>query len=64
MTARENIILPLSIHGENTKKNEEQLKKLVKQFDIEEVLNKFPSQMSGGQKQRFDGKAIFHQSDR
>lgn len=52
LTARENIILPLSIHGENPKNGEEKLKKLVKQFDIEEVLNKFPSQMSGGQKQR------------
>ncbi|MBU5675269.1 ABC transporter ATP-binding protein [Alkaliphilus sp. MSJ-5] len=52
LTARENIVLPLSIHGENPKKEEEQLQKLVKQFDIEEVLNKFPSQMSGGQKQR------------
>ncbi|WP_461613020.1 ABC transporter ATP-binding protein [Clostridium sp. Marseille-QA1073] len=52
LTARENIVLPLSIHGENPKKNEEQLQKLAKQFDIEDVLNKFPSQMSGGQKQR------------
>ncbi|QUH18463.1 ABC transporter ATP-binding protein [Alkaliphilus sp. B6464] len=52
LTARENIVLPLSIHGENPKNEEEQLRKLAKQFDIEEVLNKFPSQMSGGQKQR------------
>lgn len=52
LTARENIILPLSIHGKNPKEQEEQLQKLAKQFDIESVLNKFPSQMSGGQKQR------------
>lgn len=52
LTARENIILPLSIHGESPNKQELQLQKLSKQFDIEEVLNKFPSQMSGGQKQR------------
>lgn len=52
LTARENILLPLSIHGENPKKEEELLQKLAKQFEIEEVLNKFPSQMSGGQKQR------------
>jgi len=52
LTARENIVLPLSIHGENSKMEEEQLQKLAKQFDIEELLNKFPSQMSGGQKQR------------
>lgn len=52
LTARENILLPLAIHGENLQKEEEQLQKLAKQFDIEEVLNKFPAQMSGGQKQR------------
>ncbi len=52
LTARENILLPLSIHGVNPKKAEELIQKLAKQFDIDEVLNKFPSQMSGGQKQR------------
>ena len=52
LTARENIILPLSIHGVNLKEQEEQLQKLVNQFDIENVINKFPSQLSGGQKQR------------
>lgn len=52
LTARENIVLPLSIHGDNAKNQEAQLQKLSKQFDIEEILNKFPSQMSGGQKQR------------
>lgn len=52
LTAKENIVLPLSIHGENPKTQEAQLQKLVKQFDIEDILNKFPSQMSGGQKQR------------
>ncbi len=52
LTARENIILPLSIHGERSERKEAQLEKLARQFDIEEVLNKFPSQMSGGQKQR------------
>lgn len=52
LTGRENIILPLSIHGVNPQKEEALLEKLAKQFDIQEVLNKFPSQMSGGQKQR------------
>lgn len=52
LTARENIVLPLSIHGENPKNQEAQLQKLAKQLDIEDVLNKFPYQMSGGQKQR------------
>lgn len=52
LTAKENIVLPLSIHGEKPQRQEELLGKLAKQFDIEDVLNKFPVQMSGGQKQR------------
>jgi putative ABC transport system ATP-binding protein len=52
LTARENILLPLSIHGDNPKDKEAQLQKLARQFDILDILNKFPSQMSGGQKQR------------
>lgn len=52
LTARENIILPLSIHGINPKTQDVQLQKLAKQFEIDSVMNKFPSQLSGGQKQR------------
>ncbi|TFD92265.1 ABC transporter ATP-binding protein [Jeotgalibacillus sp. R-1-5s-1] len=52
LIARENIVLPLSIHKENSKNQELQLQNLAKQFDIEDVLEKFPYQMSGGQKQR------------
>ena len=52
LTARENIILPLSLHGIAGREAETMLKKLACHFDIEEELYKFPSQMSGGQKQR------------
>lgn len=52
LTARENIILPLSLHGMTGREAGEMLKKLSWHFGIEEELNKFPSQMSGGQKQR------------
>lgn len=52
LTARENIVLPLSLHGITGKKAEPVLKKLARQFGIEEELDKFPAQMSGGQKQR------------
>lgn len=52
LTAKENIILPLSIHGVNIKEQEKELVQLAKQFELEDVLNKFPSQLSGGQKQR------------
>ncbi|MCI8321668.1 MAG: ABC transporter ATP-binding protein [Dorea sp.] len=52
LTARENIILPLSLHGIAGREAETMFKKLARHFDIEEELYKFPSQMSGGQKQR------------
>ena len=52
LTAKENIMLPLAIHGINLKAQEQDLLQLTKRFDIEELLNKFPSQLSGGQKQR------------
>lgn len=52
LTAKENIMLPLAIHGVNLKEQEHELLQLAKIFDIEELLNQFPSQLSGGQKQR------------
>lgn len=52
LTAQENIMLPLMIHGVNLKAQEQELLQLARQFDIEEVLYKFPAQLSGGQKQR------------
>lgn len=52
LTARENIILPLSLHGITGREAEPALKKLAWHFGIEDELDKFPSQMSGGQKQR------------
>ena len=52
LTAKENIILPLSIHNISYEISKEKLLKTVKQLDIESVLNKYPNEMSGGQKQR------------
>lgn len=52
LTARENITLPLSLHGITSKKAETDIQTLACMLDIEGVLDKFPSQMSGGQKQR------------
>jgi len=52
LTAKENILLPLSLHGITGKQGEAELKELAKRLDIISVLDKFPSQLSGGQKQR------------
>lgn len=49
LTGRENILLPVDIHGE---KVTDDFNELVKYLEIEDLLDKFPSQMSGGQKQR------------
>lgn len=52
LTARENIVLPLSLHGVAAGRAEEELHTLAEMLDIAPVLDKFPAQMSGGQKQR------------
>lgn len=52
MTARENILLPLSLHDIPEKECRQRLKQLSSYLEIEDILNKFPSQISGGQKQR------------
>ncbi len=52
LTGKENILLPLSLHGISAIESKKRLKLLTEYFDIVDVLHKFPSQMSGGQKQR------------
>ena len=52
LTGRENILLPVSLHGETKKEGTERFDKLASYLEIEEILDKFPSQMSGGEKQR------------
>lgn len=52
LTARENITLPLSLHGVTAEKEESDIHTLASMLDITDVLDKFPAQMSGGQKQR------------
>lgn len=52
LTAKENILLPLSLRGVTGNKAEKPLFDIVSLLDIKEVMDKFPAQMSGGQKQR------------
>lgn len=52
LTARENITLPLSLHGVTAKKADADILPLASMLDITGVLDKFPGQLSGGQKQR------------
>ncbi|MBS5724191.1 MAG: ABC transporter ATP-binding protein [Clostridiales bacterium] len=49
---RDNIYLPLVLSGENHKKMEEKLIPIAKKLQIDDILEKFPYEISGGQKQR------------
>lgn len=50
MTARENIMLPAAIHNAGGVK--QRVQELAACLEIEDILEKFPSELSGGQKQR------------
>lgn len=52
LTAFENIAVPLSLQGENSKKIINKIQDVSKLLGIGDVLEKYPSQLSGGQKQR------------
>ena len=52
LTAYENIALALSIQNVLVKSIDERVRKVSRELDIENVLNKYPYQMSGGEKQR------------
>ncbi|MCR5618206.1 MAG: ABC transporter ATP-binding protein [Clostridiales bacterium] len=51
LTGRENIMLPISLHGGKAA-SEERMNKLIDYLEIGQIVDKFPSQMSGGEKQR------------
>jgi len=52
LTTYENIALALSIQNVNASEINRKVQQVAKELDITDVLNKYPYQMSGGQKQR------------
>lgn len=52
LTGFENMILPLTIAGENHKAATGKVHQIAKKLEIEDVLGKYPYEMSGGQRQR------------
>lgn len=52
LTLKENIILPLSLSKEDVISMEVKLKKISGILNIEDILGKYPYEVSGGQKQR------------
>ena len=47
LTGRENILLPTSLHGVSEAESSQRLKQLADYLEITDVLDKFPSKMSG-----------------
>lgn len=52
MTLKENIALPLILTKKNEKQIEDYIKKVATDLGIEDILMKYPYEVSGGQKQR------------
>lgn len=52
LTLKENILLPLSLRKVKTAEMKKRLSPIVQALNIEEILEKYPSEVSGGQKQR------------
>ncbi|MDY3919228.1 MAG: ABC transporter ATP-binding protein [Candidatus Limivivens sp.] len=52
LTGRENILLPLALHGVPEQESSQRLERLASYLEVTNVLDKFPAQMSGGEKQR------------
>ena len=52
LTSYENIALALTIQGENSLNIDSKVKDVAKKLGVEDVLSKYPYQISGGQKQR------------
>ncbi|WP_312096459.1 ABC transporter ATP-binding protein [Niallia sp.] len=52
LTVKENILLPLSLQKTPVAEMEERLAKIIEALNIEAILQQYPAEISGGQKQR------------
>ncbi|MET3193422.1 ABC transporter ATP-binding protein [Bacillus sp. OAE603] len=52
LNVKENILLPLSLRNVSSKEMEERLSPIIQALNIEDILLKYPNEISGGQKQR------------
>ncbi|WP_454192185.1 ABC transporter ATP-binding protein [Paenibacillus sp. Marseille-Q7038] len=52
LTVKENILLPLALQNTPVAEMEQRLEKLIEALNIESILHQYPSEISGGQKQR------------
>lgn len=52
LTVKENIYLPLSVGKTSKSEGEDKINEITALLGIEDILNKYPNEISGGQKQR------------
>lgn len=52
LTIEENIRLAMTLHGKEKKETDSVVREMMKKLGISEIADKFPYQVSGGQKQR------------
>jgi bacitracin transport system ATP-binding protein len=59
LTVKENILLPLSISNVSKKEADEKFKQAAEELGIYELKDKYPNEISGGQKQRTSAARAF-----
>lgn len=64
LTVVENVELPLKILGVNHKESKERAYEMIKRVGLSDKVNRFPSQLSGGEQQRVAiARALVHEPD-
>lgn len=62
LTVEENLVLPLTLDGLPLNEMKQRIAELAKKLDLEQILEKRPNEISGGQAQRTAiGRALIHQ---
>lgn len=62
LTVKENVLLPLSITGVSKQEAQDRFQQVSSELGIYELANKYPAEISGGQKQRTSAaRAFIHQ---
>lgn len=52
LTGRENILMPAAIHGMKKQESEKRIRRITEYLGLNRILDKYPYQMSGGERQR------------
>ena len=52
LTGRENILMPAAIHGMKKQESENRIRRITEYLGLNRILDKYPYQMSGGERQR------------